>query len=202
MNSWHFYDLATGQLTGRTLHAPGNEQLEANIPQGCGALEGEHDPAAGYVVDGAFVAYTDAQLATRAACPGVGWVWNNTTFAWDDARMLAQAKAQAWARVKQARTAAIAGGTTVAGIPVDTDEASLESLSRALQGLLLSQAGATIDLTAADNTVHTVNLVQLKAVFMAIHANTQAAFSAGQAARVAINAATTNAAADAISFSG
>jgi hypothetical protein len=47
-----------------------------------------------------------------------------------------------------------------------------------------------------------VNLVQLKAVFMAIHANTQAAFSAGQAARVAINAATTNAAADAISFSG
>lgn len=198
MKSWHFYDLATGQLTGRTLHATGDEQLAANIPPGCGALEGELDAAAGYVLDGAFAPYTDAQLAARQDCPGAGWVWNAATFAWDDARTLEQAKAQAWARVKQARADAIAAGITVAGVPYDTDEASLTRIQGAITGLqLVMEPGATVNWTAADNTVHALSLAQLLAVGGAIFHHIQDVFDAAQVARAAIEQAPTNAAADA-----
>jgi hypothetical protein len=40
---WHFYELATGRLTGSTFSAPNDSNLAEHIPVGCGAIEGVRD---------------------------------------------------------------------------------------------------------------------------------------------------------------
>lgn len=55
---WHFYDLETGRLLGKTLSGPDASVLASNTPAGAGAVEGHYDPlsqrvelATGAVID-------------------------------------------------------------------------------------------------------------------------------------------------------
>lgn len=46
LRTWHFYSLADGALVGRNFSAHDEKHLAANIPAGCGAIEGVTHPTA------------------------------------------------------------------------------------------------------------------------------------------------------------
>jgi hypothetical protein len=66
---WSFYDLQTGEFTGRQMTAPDDKDLKRNTPSGWGAIEGAYDPNAyrvdlvnGVVVDWVNAARIEAQV--------------------------------------------------------------------------------------------------------------------------------------------
>lgn len=42
MKRWQFYRLSDGLFTGQSFNGP-DRMLEANTPEGCGAIEGSYD---------------------------------------------------------------------------------------------------------------------------------------------------------------
>jgi hypothetical protein len=111
----------------------------------------------------------------------------------DGGGTLAAARLRAWARIKDARDAAIASGFTWNGLVFDSDDVSQQRIQGGVQ--LASMAAAngqefSIDWTVADNTTRTLSGVDMIAVGVALGAWVTSNFAAGVALRAQINAAT------------
>lgn len=93
MSTWTFYQSATGLLVGRTFSGPA-EDLPANTPADCSAIEGHFDHLcqrvdleAGLVVD--------YQPPAPAADVFTDWAWDEVTRRWLAVPTLAAVAAQA-----------------------------------------------------------------------------------------------------------
>lgn len=115
---------------------------------------------------------------------------------WVDARSLDDAQAQAWALVKDARTAAELAPFEFEGGLYDADVSRVSGA--ALNALMAQLAGVpfAVDWTLADNTVRTLTGAQMQACGLALAQHIEAAFSTARALRAAIAAAESPAAAD------
>ncbi len=146
--------------------------------------------------------YVDVQAMAVVAFPprpGDGYYWNWSAKAWDFD--LTAARAAAWARIKAARDSALNGPFTWSGHVFDGDTVSQQRIHGAVQiATLALQAGQaySVDWTLADNTTVTLSAADMIAVWQAMGAQYQANFAKGQALRLQIDSATTQAALDAI----
>ncbi len=123
--------------------------------------------------------------------------------AWVDVRSLADAKAQAWERIKAAREAAFDAPLVTPHGTFDSDVRARANLTAAVllaQTLDSMSLPAAIDFTLVDNTVVTLSAAQLTAVGLLLGQKMQAAFATGRALRLVIDACDTVAAADAVSW--
>lgn len=202
MNTWTFFDAATGAPLGRT-YTGSVDHLAANTPPGAVALEGCYDIADGCLVDGAFIPYTDAERARYLARPGVRWTWDVQTRTWADGRTLDEARAEAWARIKAARTAALDGGFLHDGRAYDSDPDSRANIAGAAQGAAIAQAAGapwSVTWTLADNTAAALDAAQTVALGLACLAHVDAAHAHARMRRAQIEAAANNDECDAIAW--
>lgn len=168
----------SGDYATYTSYAPDD------LPQGAVAVDDGIDLADKYIVDGV--------LADRPARPSERHMFNYTTGQWVYGRDLDEAKALKWAEIKAARFAAEYGGFEWGGSPFDSDSVSQQRLSGAVQ-LAQMDSGFSIAWTLADDTVRTLNQVEMISVGVALGIHVQTGFAKGQALRAQIDAATTQA---------
>jgi hypothetical protein len=146
-----------------------------------------------YVSGGQLMAYTQAQVATKAAVPPFSALWSNTIFEWIDQRSLEQAKADKRAELRVARTAAIYSTFTWDGSEFDANVESQGLIKGAvLDAMVASQAGAdfSIDWTLADNSVRTLSGSDVIQMGLAMSALIKTNFSKSQALQAALEAST------------
>lgn len=183
------YELASGEIVSHG--ACSVASLPAQAPDSAHAvLIGEGNGTTHYVRDGALVAYTPEQAASKAvAAPGA---WDNDTMARIYVMPLDVAKRIKWAEVKAARDAAEFGGFVWDGSTFDSDPASQSRIQGAAQLATLAQMAGepfAIDWTLADNTVRTLSGADMLAAGVAMGQHVQAAHEAARALREAIDAA-------------
>jgi hypothetical protein len=118
--------------------------------------------------------------------------------AWEDTRTLDEAKAQAWTRIKAARAAAETGPLTVSGRGFDATDISQRQIAGAVQLALIAGPAFTVDWTLADNTTATLTQAEIIGVGVALGQRTSAIYATGRSLRAEIDAATSNAEADAV----
>lgn len=202
MKTYTFFSAATGAHLGCTYTGP-DEHLAGSTPTDAVAVPGCYDQSEACLVGGELYLYTDAERARYAARPGAGWAWDVSTRAWVDARTLDDARAEAWARIKVARAAAIGGGFACNGKVYDSDDQSRANIAGAAQAAALAKAAGqpfSTTWTLADNTAAALDADQMIAVGLACLAHVDAAYARGRELRAAIEAATSNAACDAAAW--
>ena len=116
--------------------------------------------------------------------------FNYQTHEWEDIRPLQAIKDRQWETIKSQRFAAEYGGFEWDGSPFDSDAVSQQRLSGAVQ---LAQMSPTFSIawTLADDTIRTLNQVDMISVGVALGVHVQTNFAKGQALRAQIDAATT-----------
>lgn len=191
MISWHtVYDPQTGRIVAAfTADAV---SAEANTPDGMARVAGRFDFRDGYIDNGAFVAFP--------AQPSPQHVFDWDSHAWIDPRSLADLKAEKWVAIKAARNAAEFGGFTWDGSVFDSDLISQSRIQGATQLAGLAPMTFSLDWTLADNSVRTLNAMQMIAVGEALGAHVATQHSIGRSLRAAIEAATSAAELDAIAW--
>lgn len=130
--------------------------------------------------------------------------WNGGTTQWVDPRTLDEAKTQARARVKASRDMAEHATFTCDGHTYDADPVATGRITGATCGAMMAamnNSPFSKDFTLADNTVVTLTGAQMMAVGAALITQVGAAFDKGRSLQAEIDAATTNAAADAVVWS-
>ena len=132
--------------------------------------------------------------------PSPNHVFNYVTKQWEDPRTLLDLKESQWHSIKQARALAEYAGFTWNGSVFDSDAISQNRITGAVTLAQLSPS-FTIDWTLADNTVRTLNQVEMFQVGAALGTHVQTQFAKGQLLRVQIEAATTKEAIEAITWS-
>lgn len=191
MISWYtVYDPQTGRIVAAfTADAV---SAEANTPEGMARLAGRFDFRDGYIDSGAFV--------TFPAQPSPQHVFDWATRQWVDPRSLADLKAEKWAVIKAARDAAEFGGFTWDGSTFDSDLISQSRIQGATQLAGLAPMTFSLDWTLADNSVRTLNALQMIAVGEALGGHVATQHAIGRGLRAAIEAATTPAEVDAVAW--
>jgi hypothetical protein len=194
------YKPATGEITGTAELSDQTLETYVNL--------GEHvlldvlgDPDVHYVVNNELVEYTEAERAARATI-APGWVWQMPERIAVDTRALADARTQAWNRIKAARDIAEVADFTHDG---NVYQADRERINGAVTAAILAQmAGApySIDWTLSDNTTVTLDGAQMMAVGAALAQRVKEVFEVGVTRRAAIADAANPAAADAINWGG
>jgi hypothetical protein len=151
------------------------------------------------------VAYTPAERERLADRPRHSATWDTATRQWIDGRDLEQQRADAWARIKAARSAAEYGGfdCQIGGVTMRFDSDSENQ--RRLQGAVaMAQLAASagqpfaVTWTLEDNSVVTLSAADLIAAGVALGNHVTACFDRGRTLREQIAAATTKAELDAI----
>lgn len=149
--------------------------------------------------DGHYRDDSGAVVAIPSA-PSEHHVFSYESKTWIDPRTLEDHKTAAWERIKLARAAAEKTPFTYDGSVYDADQAHI---SGAVQGALLSQVAGqpfTIDWTLADNTIKTLNAEQMIGVGVALITRVSGIYDTARSLRTQIEACTTPAQADAITW--
>lgn len=120
--------------------------------------------------------------------------------AWVDARALPQAKADAWSRIKAERERRLAGTFTHAGHTYDIDPVNLSGASIDAREALIAGEPWSQLWVLADNTVATLTAAEMIAVGRACKAEVSNLWATSQYLRGLIEAATTSAAIEAITW--
>ncbi|MET3134608.1 hypothetical protein AAKU55_004908 [Oxalobacteraceae bacterium GrIS 1.11] len=171
--------------------------LALQAQEGETVAEGVADYASQYVLDGEVRNYSDIELRLKNNLPR-GWAWKMPERRAVDVRDLAQARAQAWQRIKDAREAASLapfeyGGAVyeadVAGIGAAAQQAALDPAFRIAWRLL-------------DNTLAALDAPGMRAVNAALFVRNSRVRAIADALREAINAARDAGALDAIAWPG
>lgn len=127
----------------------------------------------------------------------------NAALTWVDPRTLDDLKAAKWEQAKAARNAAEYGGFTWDGSTFDSDPVATGRITGAavlaLMATLASQPYSIV-WTLFDNTTRTLDASQMMAVGAALGTHVQAAHDAADARRVLINATTSAAELDAMTW--
>lgn len=120
---------------------------------------------------------------------------------------LEEVKAQKWREMKQARQAALCAPLTTPHGTFDADEDGRANIIQTAH-LMQTEAQAlspgqqpTVEFTLADNSVVTLTAGQMVQVALLLAAQVQAAYARGRVVRAAIDAATTSAQVQAITWS-
>lgn len=135
--------------------------------------------------------------------PSDNHTFNYATKQWQDPRTLDDIKAAQWIKVKQARSSAEYAGFTWEGSTFDSDALSQNRITGAAS--LAQIAGSfdapfTIDWVLADNTVRALDRLEMLQVGVALGAHVATQFAKGVTLRAQIEAATTAAEVEAISW--
>ncbi len=141
--------------------------------------------------------------APRPDRPSPVHEWSPAARAWVDPRTLDDLRAAAWARIKAERDRIEFGGFDWDGSRFDSDEISQSRIQGAvLLAQLAIQAGQPFSIawTLADNTRRTLSAQEVAAVGVAMGGHFRAAHDTAAALRDLINAATTAAALEAITW--
>jgi hypothetical protein len=195
--SWYTaYVPATGEIVATFTSDEGNAQ--SNTPAGCQRLDGEFYGSAGYVSDGSFVEYTEAQAAAKAARPGGKFSWSNQSMSWVDLRDLQEVKDAKWAEIKGRRDQEEYSGFTWDGSMFDSDPESQTKIIGATQLANMNPASFLMDWTLKDNTVRTLNGADMVAVGQALAVHVNAQHVLGRTLRQQIEAATSAAEVNAV----
>lgn len=155
-----------------------------------------------YIANSSPVAYSNTVAAVVNSPPGPNYTFSPTQ-GWVDGRTLAQAQAQAIARLTAARDALEYANFTYNGVTYAADADSQRRISGAVQLALIAQAaGQSFSITWLDINNNPVTLTgdQLIALGQALGAAVISAFSSFTTAVSAVNSATTNAQADAVTL--
>ena len=156
----------------------------AIIYEGSDASEETH-----YVEDGA--------LVEKPAKPSDEHIFDYASKQW--VYDLGQHRDDKWAEIKAARSADEFGTFVWNSHTFDCDEVSQRRIQGAVQ-LAALDSSVTMDWTLADNTVQTFNATELQQIGQALAAHVNACHVKGREKRAAIDAATTEAELDAISW--
>lgn len=180
------YEIAGGEIVGQFMAT--DEDAIPNAQPGRGMLEGQHEALQGWISNGAFVAYSPAQQAAKAARPSFMHRWDNAGMSWVDTRDLAALKAARWAAIKGEREALMNAPIQSGGLVFDADAKARENVMGAV---IEMQATGTLARrwTLADNTRAEVSLADLVALGSAIAARTELLQNQSQDLREAIEAA-------------
>jgi len=122
---------------------------------------------------------------------------------WVDQRILADVRITQWTAIKAARDAALQQALIT---PYGTFDCNAQAQANIINALLLLQNLAalgtpgSVNFTLADNTTIPLNVAQMVQVGLLLGAQTEAAYDKGVAKRAAINAASTVAAVEAITW--
>lgn len=157
------------------------DMLYLNIPEACLYIEGTFPSLDFYINEGVPVKKSKAKCFTD--------VFNYLTKEWEDLRSLKDFKDLQWKQIKQARTQAEYTGFTWEGSTFDSDAVSQSRITGAVT-LAQMSASFEIDWILADNSVRTLNQVEMLQVGAALGNHVAEQFSKGVILRNAIDAAT------------
>ena len=168
--------------------------------QGTPIIEGFGNFRTHYVSDGVLTVYTDEQMVAKATHPLYPATWSNSSMSWVDTRSLDELKAAKWEEIKQARTAAVDANMTTPHGVIQCDPDSRKNITDAILLLQQTPAGTQIDWTMYDNTVVSLGLTEMLQIGLLLGQKTQTAFATARARRTTIDAATTVAEVEAITW--
>ena len=192
------FDLATGYvMRAGTCY---DTDLKLQVLDGAVAVEGSFERTTHYYANGTVVAYTPEQRALRASNPRKPSVWSNAAMAWVDARTIAHAKADAWARIKAERERRLAGTFTHAGHTYDIDPVNLSGASIDAREALIAGESWSQMWVLANNTTVTLTATEMIAAGRACKTVVSNLWATSQHLRGLIEAATTIAQVEAIAW--
>jgi len=177
-----FYD-SYGRITSVQKNATENVVGDRNYIQ----MDLEGDPDDFYVVD--------EQILPKGDSPHDTAEFDYATKQWTV--LLADQKATKWSEIKIARDSEEFGTFTWSTHTFQCDETSQRRIQGAVQ-LAQLDSTTTLDWTLADNTVQTFNATELQQIGQALAAHVNACHVKSRTKREEIDAATTEAALDAI----
>ena len=157
---------------------------------GTTAIFGKGKADTHYVTEGVLRAYTPYEVAKKANKPPYLSFWDNGDMEWKDLRTLDHLKTDTWYAIKQARAQAEYAGFTWDGSTFDSDATSQNRITGAVTLAQMSTA-FSIDWVLADNSVRTLNQVDMLQVGAALGNHVVEQFSKGIAYRTAVEEATT-----------
>jgi hypothetical protein len=161
--------------------------------QGDGVLVGRADPATQYVCNGVITDYTAAELAARAGLQP-GQLWQMPQRIVVDMRTLADARAQAWTRIKAARDSAQAAPFACAGRIYQADAASINDAAlRSMQ-----DPGFCVQWRLLDNSLVLLTSADIQGVSAALYARNATVRGLGDELRARIDQCASVAAVDAV----
>jgi hypothetical protein len=188
------FDKKTGEILRIVSCAPDDLALQFDDATQ-GSLDGGIDDATHYIENGEPVAFPFR--------PSPEHTFNWTTKQWIDSRTLTDVKATQWSAIKVAREAAITKPLVTPYGTFDATPGAQKSITDAvlmLQTLESMGTPETIDFTLADNTTATLTTQQMVHVGLLLGAQTQTAYTVGRGLRAQIEAATSIADVEAITW--
>lgn len=181
-NTWSFYDLATGEFIGRSFTGPAAE-VEVNTPSGAGAYAGDV-PRWGFKVN---LTTLELEASTLTAPVRV--------------LTLDQAKNLAWESIKATRQNLLSGTFTHGGNVYDVDPVNIAGAAvDAREALTAGETSWSQAWVLSNNTVVTLTAEQMIALGRAAKAVVSNLWATSQYLRGQIEAATTVAEVEAISW--
>jgi len=201
MKNYAYYDLTTGEFK-RSISTTMPSFVESNAPPNCGWVEGEFDKLSQkvdletlQVVDFIPPAPADTELLTFA--------WSTTEKRWMPQRTFAAKQLAKWEEMKARRAEVEFGSFVWDGSTFDSDPTSTSRIMGAFS-LAMAAAGAgapyEIEWTLADNTKRVLSAADMIAVGMTLGTAVATAHGTASSLRAAIDAATTTAQLEAISW--
>lgn len=188
------FDKATGQIL-RVVNCPQQDVLAQFDADTQGFIEGEYPDDAFYIVDLAAVPIPPS--------PSPAHVFSYTARAWLDPRSLRQRQDAQWERIKAAREAFFNAPLSTPFGVFDSDPVSRTRITDAvlmLQTLTSLGQPANIDFTLANDSVVTLDAMQMVTVGLLLGQKVQTAFGISRLRREAIYSATTPEAVEAVTW--
>lgn len=173
--------------------------LTLQASQGRNVTTGVAGLSTHYVLSGNVVPYSDAELQAKNNLPR-GFVWKMPERITTDTRTLPNAQSQAWERIKAARTIKESLPFTCNGSVYDSNVPKISGAALSALMAQLSSTSFSIDWTLYDNTVKTLDAAGMIAVGNAQASAINSVYETARTLRAAIQACTTNAQADAITW--
>jgi len=150
-------------------------------------------------VDSTKFVVIDGRLEQLLERPSPAHTFDYTTKQWVDPRTLSDLQAAKWAQIKRDRDEAEFGGFTWDGSPFDSDAISQSRIQGAVQ-LAAMAPGFTIDWTLANNSVRNLSAADLANVGAALGMHVATQHAKARTLRSQIEAATTAAEVDAVTW--
>ena len=142
----------------------------------------------------------DGAVVPYPARPSKYHTFNYTSKVWEDQRTLQELKDQKWADIKAEREQANAAGFTWSGHIFDSDPAAVTKISGAVQMASILGSAYSVDWTLADNSTITLNAGEMVQVGLALGMHINSNHEHARNLRATIEAATTKAAVEAITW--
>lgn len=172
--------------TGAVVSAGTTLHLEGLVPEGCIAIRGITAKLDEYYKGGVFKAYP--------AKPAEYSQFDYVAEQWFDPRAVPELRVAKWGEIKDHRNLLERSGFPYVGTIMDSDSVSVQRINTAVQAAQAAMAAGqpfSIDWTAKDNTVHTLDGPGMVGMPVALAQYGDQLHQTGTALRQAIDAATT-----------